>query len=312
MAGESQQELLAKLQRPKYNAALNTAFQQSRCVTEGLVTEDTEAGASMKSDDFLGIGQMREKQTTGAPLKRSTIDNQTRWTTSKDYYDKITIDRSDRIKLINGTEHGSAYAGEQAKAGHRIRDKVVIDAALGTVYTGKTPTTPVTLPASQVIAASASGMTYAKHLEAVQRLRTRGAWDPNSGDRIIGLWTSKEETAFIQQLQVGSRDYSTNMPNDKGYLPHYGPVDFYAIEDVYDPLDLTAAVLLRMLPFAAGERTVIYYVKKALKRWQNDPINGDVNWLPEEDAWLVSTRMSVGGSRQRDAGVVAIQCTSTG
>lgn len=307
----SQQQKFAEAMTTKYSSSIELWAQQTKAVTEGLCIEDTEAGTENKSEDFYGLTTMRKKTTRNADLTGSEINMRRRWVFSEPYYNRITVDSVDKVRLRVDPATGIAEA--QMAAAMRTKDQIFISAAIGTAYTGKTFSTPVTLPAGGTLPDANAGFTLTKFDDAVAYLKRYGQMVP--GDRIWCLWTQAEEKLFGNQLQVGSKDYTSISYRDKGEIDKYGLVDFRRLEDVYDE---DGNLLERMLPYGVGTgtggantRTVLMGVKKAIKRWSPKSASGYVFFYGRADEYDIVTTLDCGAARRLDRGIVAATCITT-
>ena len=307
----SMQQKLAEAMTTRYSSGITMWAQQKKAVTDGLVLEDGQSGVENLSDDSMGLTVMREKNTRNADLTPDEIDYVRRWTFSKPYYNRVTVDSSDKLRMR--VDPATGISGAQVAAANRSRDQIAISAMLGTAYTGKTFSNPVALPGGGTIPDNNTGFVIAKFEDACAYLKKYGMME--EGDRINCLWTQFEEKTFGNQLQVGSRDYTTIQYRDSGQIKSYGLVDFHRLEDVYDHL---GNLLHRMIPYGVGTgtagantRTALMWVKKAIKRWTPKAPSGYVWHYGRADEYDIVTTMDCGASRQLDRGVVAVTCITT-
>lgn len=311
MANDSQQQQFVTIMRPKYEAAVRLWAQQLKPMTEGLVEQTSEQGADQLAEDFFGVTVMEKLETSDSDVKKQTVPTERRWVFSDDYYNQVPMRRQDQVRLAVDPTTGIAQA--QVAAANRTLDLIAISAMLGTAYVGKTMSTPLTLPAGGIIADGNTGFTLAKFDAAVQYLKQYGMLEP--GDRINALWTNTEEQTFINVNEVASYWFSQTRPRDQGKVGEYGLVDFYRLEDVYD---MRGNLVHRMLPYGVGtgtgganQRTVLMWVKKAVKRWTPLNVEGLVDWDPRALRYLITTMRSCGAARRMERGVVAVNCITT-
>lgn len=307
----SMQAKLAEAMTTRYSSGITLWAQQKKAVTENLVMEDGQTGVENLSDDSQGLTVMRLKTTRNADLTADEIDYIRRWTFSQPYYNRVTVDSADKLKMR--VDPATGISSAQVAAAMRSKDQIAIAAMLGTAYTGKTFSTPVALPGGGTIADGNTGFVIAKFEDAVAYLKKYGMME--RGDRINCLWTQFEEKTFGNQLVVGSRDYTSIQYRDTGEISKYGLVDFHLLEDVYDHL---GNLIHRMLPYSVGTgtggantRTALMWVKKAVKRWTPKAPSGYVSHYGRADEWDIVTTMDCGASRQLDRGVVAVTCITT-
>jgi hypothetical protein len=307
----SMQQKLADAMTTRYSAGITLWAQQKKAVTEGLCLEDAETGVENISEDFFGLTAMRAKNSRNSDLTPDELSTMRRWVFSQPYYNRIVVDSADKLRTRVDPATGIAEA--QTAAAMRTKDQIFISASIGTAYAGKTFSTPVVLPAGGTIADGNVGYVITKFEDAVSYLKKYGQMEP--GDRIWCLWTQFEEKTFGNQIQVGSRDYTTIQYRDKGEISSYGLVDFRRLEDVYDE---TGTLLERMLPYGVGTgtggantRTALMGVKKAIKRWTPKAPSGYVWHYGRADEFDIVTTMDCGAARRIDRGVVAVTCITT-
>ena len=114
------------------------------------------------------------------------------------------IDNADKVRML--IDPTSTYARSAMMSMNRKRDAVIIEAALGTAYTGKSGTTTVTLPSTQKIAHASAGLTIAKLLSAKEIL------DANEVDEEIKRYiacTSKQISDLLNTTEIKNADYNT-------------------------------------------------------------------------------------------------------
>lgn len=306
-----QQQELANAMTTKYSASLELWAQQEQAVTEGLCIEDSEAGVENKSEDFFGVTTMRRKETRDTDLTKSQVNTRRRWVFSDPYYNQVAVDTSDKLRMRVDPANGIAEA--QTAAAMRTKDKILITAATDIAYGGKTFSTPLSFPVAGTLAEGNTGFVLAKFDAAVEYLKRYGQM--KASDRIWCLWTSAEETQFMNVLQVASGDYTSRKFRDDGSIMSYGLVDFRRIEDLYDE---DGNLVERMLPYSAGTgtgganvRTALFGVKKAIRRWTPGGVKGDVWWNGSKRQWEITTEMDCGAARRLDRGIVAAPCITT-
>ncbi|WP_298374436.1 phage capsid protein [Azospirillum sp.] len=122
------------------------------------------------------------------------------------------IDKWDKIQLV--TDPTSAYTQNAIHALNRRKDRHILTAALGTAYSGKEGTTPVTLPASQLVAvnyvesggAVNSGMTIGKLRRAAAIL---GLADNDEDEDTYLALTENQVQDLLKTTEVTSEDFNS-------------------------------------------------------------------------------------------------------
>ena len=114
------------------------------------------------------------------------------------------IDKQDEVRLL--IDPASVYAKTAAAAMNRSMDDVLITAATGTSYTGKTGSTSTALPAGQQIAHGSAKLTLAKLRSAKEIL------DINNVDESIKRYfaiSPQGMTDLLEDTNITSADFNT-------------------------------------------------------------------------------------------------------
>ena len=276
-----------------YSAGINMLSQQLTEMTRGTVIEE---GMSGKRVFFDQVGKVRMQAKVGRAVDIPVVNtpHARRSVTARDFYIRDFIDEFDKLKILN--DPTNAYTQAFAAASARETDKVLIDAALGTAYTGEEGGTTVALPSAQKIAAATSGFTLAKLRQAVRILKSANALMP--GDGIHVFWTARQEEEFINTTEVKSSDFNNTKVMVDGALSYFYGCQFHRIEDVSSSE--------RILPKASTTRTCVAWVKSGMRLGTWKKAGGRVDYLPERDAWQVMAGLSVGATRMEEEKVVQI------
>lgn len=195
----------------QYRANVDHLVQQKGSRLRPMVRTETQAA---EFEFYDRIGATSAQEVTGrhqdTPLVNTPHDR--RRVSLRDFDWGDLVDRPDRIRML--ADPTSPYAQSAAFALGRKMDEVVLDAAFGSVYTGKTGATTVTFPSSQQIAvdyvetgaAANSGLTIAK-LRKAKQILDRNETDPTER-RYIAM-TAKQVTDLLRTTEVTSSDYNT-------------------------------------------------------------------------------------------------------
>ncbi|KAL0263869.1 UNVERIFIED_CONTAM: hypothetical protein PYX00_011170 [Menopon gallinae] len=121
------------------------------------------------------------------------------------------IDREDQLHLVE--DPTSSYAQNAAYALGRVKDRRIIEAALGEAYTGNTGSNKVLLPSSQIIGVGygekegkPSGLTVEKLRLARQILDDA---DVDDNEEQYCVVTAKQISDLLRSVEVTSEDYNT-------------------------------------------------------------------------------------------------------
>jgi hypothetical protein len=276
-----------------YSRGIAVLSQQLSEMTRQAVMEESMSG---KRGFFDQVGAVAMQAKTGRAVDIPVVatPHARRSITALDYYIRDFVDEFDKLKILN--DPTNAYSQAFGAASARQIDKVVINAALGTAYTGEEGSTAVALPSTQKIAAGGTGFTLAKLQQAVRMVKSANALLP--GDAVHVFWTARQEESFINTTEVKSSDFNNQKVLVEGALRSFYGCNFHRIEDV--------SAAERILPLVSTTRSCVLWVKSGMKLgvWKNT--FGRVDYLPERDSWQVMAGLSVGATRMEEVKVVQI------
>jgi hypothetical protein len=135
----------------------------------------------------------------------------------------IYLDNKDEVGVLIDPERN--YAAAVARAMYRQFDRIVAEAALATVYTGKDMTTALTAAQDGVITVDATaGATYEKLLEIGQNFM-----DYEIGteieESVCLMHTGEEHTDFMQETELTSGDFTRQFAIEKGKIVNAAGID---------------------------------------------------------------------------------------
>lgn len=277
----------------KFSAGIEMLAQQLTIQTRQAVRVEGGSG-ERQAYDQIGAVIMGEKEGRATDIPVVNTPHARRWVTPRDFIMRDFIDSYDKLKVLN--DPTNSYTQAMAAAAARRTDKIVIEAALGTAWTGKEGTTSVALPASQKIAAGGAGFTLAKLQEAVQKIKSANALMP--GDSLHCFYTAKQEMELINTTEVKSSDFNNVKPMTEGGLRYFYGVWFHLLED--------DAAMGSILPFANGTRSCVLFARSGMLLADWLAPYGRVEWIAEKASWQVSAGMSIGATRMQETKVVQI------
>jgi hypothetical protein len=173
------------------------------CVTPAMVNGEKKS--------FNQLGQMSMSRVTSRIDKTriSELGSDKRWLSSYPYDVANLFDEWDQDFLGNVVLPTSETVQAHAFAYNRACDQVIIDAALGTAYSGEDGTTASTFDANQIIAANYgganSGLTIAK-LIAIKGLFGKNNIDES--EEIYFVHSQKQLDDLLATTQATSSDYA--------------------------------------------------------------------------------------------------------
>lgn len=162
--------------------------------------------------DRIGATDMEEVTTRhgDTPLIETPHDRRAVTLRFFDWAD--LIDRKDKVQMLK--DPTSSYVLNAVAAANRTKDRVVIESAFAAAQTGKTGTTSVTFPASQVVAvnyvesgsAVNSGMTIGKLRNAKKKFMAN---EVDKDEPLYIAQTAEQFEDLLQTTEVTSADYNT-------------------------------------------------------------------------------------------------------
>ena len=135
----------------------------------------------------------------------------------------IYLDNKDEVGVLIDPERN--YAASVARAMYRQFDRIVVEAALATVYTGRDMTTAVTAASDGVVTVDATAaLSYEKLLEVGQNFM-----DYEIGTEIQEslclLHTGEEHTDLMQETELTSGDFTRQFAIEKGKIVNAAGID---------------------------------------------------------------------------------------
>lgn len=289
---------LATFYSAKYAAGIELLAQQLTSMTDGTHREEPLEGERQFFDQ-VGVVKMQERVSAGTDIAQVQTPLARRSVAATPYIIREIVDNFERLKVMN--DPINSYTETFAAAGKRNKDKMLIDAALGTAYTGKTGSTAVPLPTAQKVAVATSGFTLAKLKSGVKKIKSANA--VAQGEKIHVYWTSYQEDEFINTTEVKSSDFNNTKVMVDGELKYFYGCHFHRIEDV--------STSERMLPLVSTTRSCVMWAHNGMLWAPQKPLYGRVDWLPEKESFQVVTGMAAGVTRMQETKVVQIDCVES-
>lgn len=212
------------------------------------------------------------------------------------------IDRMDKVRML--ADPTSSYSQNAVYAFGRKTDDIIVEAAFGTAYTGKTGTTTVTFPTStQQIAVDyvESGSTANSNLTIGKLRRARYILDSQEaaedGEDLICVHHASQTQALLRQTEVTSADYNQVKALVEGKVDTFMGFKF---------------VRMNRLPKSGNNRSVLLFARGGLLAATGYDISVDVG--PRRDkrnSIQVYVSMNMGATRMWEEKVVRCLCDET-
>lgn len=199
----------------QFSSAVHLAAQQMKARFAPLFQVKQLNGKSFAYD---GIGSIEAQELSGRFNRVSFSDLQVirRKIGRRRFSLTLPIDEDDASKVLINQEAEYAQACSMAMA--RVYDRIGVEAALATVYTGEDMDTEVSFATDggQTVTAT-SGLTYEKLLEVIQNFI-----DADVGNDMVESFvfciTGDEHTALMKEIELTSGDYSRQYNIEKGAI----------------------------------------------------------------------------------------------
>lgn len=291
---------------PHYETAFDNNWreimaQQKTHRLAGKYISDNVAG-NQKRFDQIGSQTYAMRQITARAAKSEPSDVPTffRWVRPRPYDKTTWIDEFDSILLGQLPDPTSPTAKQHAIAAARQKDIILLNALLGTNYTGAQGTTATALPTAQQISVTYgsgganSGLQLAKLTQASYIMDSN---DVDEMDRVF-VYSAKELNNLLTNVdQVNSALYNDVRALRDGRIQDFMGFSF---------------VRTQLVPFIAGSTTIrscVAYQKDFLLMGIGEDMKTRMDILPmQSHAIQVRTTLLMDATRMEEAGVVQINC----
>ena len=273
----------------QYNANVQLLSQQKGSRLGSKVRNESVTG---KNAFFEQIGAVaaRKRPSRHADTPRMDTPHLRRMVSPVDYDWADLIDDEDKVRLL--IDPTSSYAMSAAFAMGRAKDDAIIEAAIGTSFTGVDGTTQVVLPSTQKVLVVAAGLNIAKLLEAKQILDEADV-DPDI-PRFIAL-AAEQVSDLLNTTEIKSSDFNTVKALAQGQLNTFLGFEFVRIQ--------------RLGTDSNGDRQVTCWAQDGILLGVGKDMQGRISERDDKNyATQVFNSMSIGATRMEEVKVVEIAC----
>jgi hypothetical protein len=240
--------------------------------------------------DRVGAVAARKRSSRHADTPQLDTPHSRRRVSLVDYDWADLIDDTDKVRML--VDPASPYAQAGAWAMGRAMDDEIIAAFTGTAHAGVDGSSAVALPAGQMVAASAAGLTIAKLLAAKEIL------DGNDVDESISRFlalTSQQVTDLLNTTEVKSSDFNTVKALAQGEIDTFLGFRFIRTE--------------RLGLDGSGDRTVVAWAQDGVAlALGKSPVARVDERADKNYATQVYYSMAIGATRLEEEKVVAVAC----
>lgn len=199
----------------QFSSAVHVAAQQMKARFAGMFPVKQLTGKSFAYD---GIGSVEAQELNGRFNRVNFSDMQiTRRKIGRRRFSlTLPIDADDVSKVLINQETEYAQACSMAMA--RVYDRIGVEAALATVYTGEEMDTAVSFATDggQTVTAT-GGITYEKLLEIIQNFIDADVGN-DMVESFVFCMAGDEHTALMKELELTSGDYSRDYNVEGGSI----------------------------------------------------------------------------------------------
>lgn len=174
--------------------------------------------------DRLGEAVDREVTGRNVPVVFDDINHTRRKLPRKRYHIALPIDNFDKLGML--IEPGSEYAKLVAMAMYRRLDRVIVEAALASVMSGRDFENTITATADGVLEVTATGGIDYSDLVTINRNFTDNEVGNDFPVKKALLMTGKEEAELMAISQLTSGDFTRDYAIEKGELVRGAGLDF--------------------------------------------------------------------------------------
>ena len=280
----------------EFKSGIEIAFQQMESKLRNSVRVEPLNGKYTFFDQ-IGAVEAKEKTTRHADIETVDTPHMRRRVSSRDYYVADYVDMEDLLRILQNP--ADEYYRTFVAALNRKLDSLIINAALGTAYTGVDGSTTVSFDSNMTVAvdvgdSSATGLNIDKLIAAKELLDENEVPDE---DRYVVV-APKQLSNLLGTTEVTSSDYNTVKALVQGDLDTFLGFKFIKSN--------------RLTTDGNGYREVLFYQKRGLLLGMAREIGGSLDNIPQKGhAILVQAWVSAGATRMHESAVGKILCAES-
>lgn len=285
-----------------YKSNIEIKFQQTGSRLRPYVRNESQS-AEFGFYDRIGPTEANEMTGRHQDTPLNSTDHDRRRVALRDFNWADLIDKKDKIRML--ADPTSSYTMNAVYAFGRKMDRVIIEAAFGTAYTGKDGNTTVALPASQVVASNyvesggavASNLTIGKLRRIRYLLDKAEATDPEMAADLYACVDPSQIQSLLRTTEATSSDYNTVKALVAGQIDTYMGFKF---------------IKSNLLPVAANIRDTLFWEKQGLLLATNSDVEVDVGPRRDKNNTVqVYCEAHFNAARMWEEKVIKCQCDET-
>lgn len=223
-----------------YRSTLEIQFQQKGSRLRPYVRNERQ-NAEFDFYDRIGPTEAVKVENRHGDTPLISTPHDRRRVALEDYDWADLIDRKDRLRML--ADPTSPYTRNALYALGRKMDKTIMDAAVGTAYSGKDGSSSVSFASASEVAVDyvESGATANSNLTIgkLRRIRTlfdlEEAIDYDAGEMIVGAVTAHQIQALLRSTEVTSADYNTVKALVAGEIDQFMGIKFVRLHPTLVP-----------------------------------------------------------------------------
>jgi hypothetical protein len=262
------------------------------------VTMGAYIGEQASPVDQYGAVEMQEVTGRFTAMPRVDVDTDRRWVLPSDWDLPQMIDTFDKLRLLN--DPASMYVMNSVLAAGRQKDRLIIDAFVGTAKTGKSGSTNTSFAAANEVDVAVGGanskLNVAK-IKAVRELMEANFIDFETEEAYIGI-TAADHASLLNEIQVISSDFNGGAPVlQQGKIVSFLGFTFCQTE------------LIEQRLAGTNEVTLPVWVKSGMHLGLWNDIQNTVSQRHDlrGEPWQIYTKMTAGATRLEEDKVYAIE-----
>jgi len=214
----------------QYAAMKHHLAEQETAKLKGLFSEEVHTGEHIFFDRIAGFAGVNEVTGLSEDIVHDDTSFSRRLCTITNFDKSVLIHDIEKVKMVVDPTNDIV---RKLKAVHaRNYDEIVINSLLGTAYTGKTGTTPVTFDSNNVIAHGSAAMTLEKFNQAL-RIMEENDIDTDSED-VFCILSPRAKEDLLAITNFISTDFVLTPTLAGRMLPTYRGVKFVTSNRIPD------------------------------------------------------------------------------
>lgn len=247
--------------------------------------------------DQIGTTEAQPKGGRHSDTPLMNTPHLRRRVTSSPYNWADMVDNTDKLRML--ADPTSAYTMNAVMAFNRMQDRIILDAAFGTAYTGKQGQTAITFPTSQVVGVNGSGSTAAG-LTVDKLILARKKFWQNEVDEMQPLYiacSAEQIDNLLRTTEVTNDDYNTVKALVRGEVDSFMGFTFIRTE---------------LVPWADNVRECVAWAKDGILLALSQDVTTKISERSDKNySTQVYVEMDMGGTRMDEDKVVKIECKET-